>query len=99
MLGAVVASQEPFVHVEDGPPREGILAAVPLGLNNRVVGAVVIFKLLQQKDRLSQGDVELLHLLGTHAATALVSARQHSRVDRKLKTLEGLMELLRAPST
>jgi nitrate/nitrite-specific signal transduction histidine kinase len=98
VLGAVVASQEPFVHVEDGPPREGILAAVPLGLNNRVVGAVVIFKLLQQKEHLSQGDVELLHLLGTHAATALVSARQHARVDRKLKTLEGLMELLRAPS-
>ncbi|MEW5854768.1 MAG: GAF domain-containing protein [Myxococcota bacterium] len=96
VLGAVVASQEPFVHVEEGPPRGGVLAAVPLGLGNRVVGAVVIFKLLQQKPRLNQSDVELLHLLSAHAATALMSARSHSKVDRKLKTLEGLMQLLRA---
>lgn len=95
LLGAVVASMEPYVHTEDTPPREDILAAVPLCVGNRIVGAVVIFRLLQQKTKLAQNDVELLHLLGTHAATALVSARQHSRVDRKLKTLEGLLELLR----
>lgn len=94
VLGAVVASGEPFVHVEDGPPREGVMAAVPLGVGGRVVGAVVIFKLLQQKARLVQADVELLHLLSAHAATALLNAKTHARVDRKLRTLEGLMNLL-----
>jgi transcriptional regulator with GAF, ATPase, and Fis domain len=94
VLGAVVVSGEPFVHVEQTPPREGILAAVPLGVGNRVVGAVVIFKLLEQKSRLGQADVELLHLLSAHAATALVNARVHSRMERKLRTLEKLMGML-----
>jgi len=94
ILGAVVVSGEPFVHADDTPPREGILAAVPLGVGNRVVGAVVLFKLLEQKTRLGQADVELLHLLSAHAATALLNARLHSRMDRKLRTLENLMGLL-----
>lgn len=96
LLGAVVASLEPFVHTGEGPPGDGVLAAVPLCAGTRVVGAVVIFKLLRHKARLKQSDVELLHLLGTHAATALVSAQHHAKVDRKLKTLEGLLGLLRA---
>ncbi len=63
-------------------------------VGNRVVGAVVLFKLLEQKTRLGQADVELLHLLSAHAATALLNARLHSRMDRKLRTLENLMGLL-----
>lgn len=70
------------------------MAAVPLGVSGRVVGAVVIFKLLQQKTRLVQADVELLHLLSAHAATALLNAKTHTKVDRKMRTLEGLMDLL-----
>ena len=94
VLGAVVASGEPFVHPEEAPPRDGILAAVPLGVGGRVIGAVVLFKLLQQKSRLVQADVELLHLLSAHAATALFNARTHTRMERKLRTLEGLMGML-----
>ena len=95
VLGAVVASGEPFVHTEDESPREGILAAVPLAVDGRVVGAVVLFRLLQQKTRLEPADVELLHLLSTHSANALVNARLHARSERKLRTLESLMGMLR----
>jgi transcriptional regulator with GAF, ATPase, and Fis domain len=94
VLGAVVASGEPFVHAEEGEAREGILAAVPLGSGGRVVGAVVISRLLAQKARLQQSDVELLHLLSSHAATALVNARVHRRVERKLRTMEKLLAML-----
>ncbi|MBI5493450.1 MAG: GAF domain-containing protein [Deltaproteobacteria bacterium] len=94
VLGAVVVSGEPFVHAEEGVPRESILAAVPLAVSGRVVGAVVLFKLLEHKTRLGQADVELLHLLSAHAATALLNARQYSRMERKLRTLEQLMSLL-----
>jgi hypothetical protein len=38
------------------------------------VGAIVIERLLVQKDGLSAVDYELFNLLGVHAATALASA-------------------------
>jgi hypothetical protein len=96
VLGAVVASGEPFVHMEEGAPREGILAAVPLAVDGgRVVGAVVLFRLLQQKARLTPADVELLHLLSTHAATALINARLYARTERKLRTLETLVAMVK----
>ncbi len=94
VLAEVVGSRVAYVHTSERPAREGVIAAVPLAMGRDVVGAVVLYELLSQKDRLLRNDVELLSLLGGHAASALVSARLYARADRKLKTLQGMIELL-----
>lgn len=94
VLAEVLGSRTAYVHTSNRAAREGILAAVPLVMGPTLVGAVLIFELLSQKERLLKNDVELLSLLGGHAASALVSAQLYARADRKLKTLEGMLELL-----
>ena len=70
-------------------------AAVPLMLQGDVVGALVVLELLPQKKTLQREDRELLDLLAAHAASALVGARVFQDTQRKLRTLEGLVALLR----
>lgn len=80
---------------EDGPH----LACTPLKVHDRVVGAISIQKLMdQKKGGFSPIDHELLSLLADHAATALVSANLFSRTERKLKTVESFIELLKTSS-
>ena len=94
VLAEVIGSRVAYIHTSQRPAREGVLAAVPLSIGKTCVGAVMIYSLLSQKEQLFRHDVELLGLLGGHAATALVSARLYARADRKLKTLEGMIALL-----
>lgn len=94
VLAEVLGSRTAYVHTSNRAAREGILAAVPLVMGANLVGAVLIFELLSQKERLLKNDVELLSLLGGHAASAVVSAQLYAKADRKLKTLEGMLELL-----
>ena len=86
VIGEVASTGEPFFfepkttkEQEAGPP----LAAIPLQVNGSSVGVVVIYKLLGQKAGFSPIDHQLLELLAAHAATALVSARLHSAMDRR----------------
>jgi hypothetical protein len=94
VLAEVLGSRTAYVHTSARPAREGILAAVPLAMGSTIVGAIVVYELLSQKERLLRNDVELLGLLGGHAASALISARLYARADRKLRTLEGMISLL-----
>lgn len=48
-----------------------VVACVPLVASERVVGAIVIFRLLPHKARLESIDHELFNLLATHAGSAL----------------------------
>ena len=78
-------------------PLEGshALAVVPLSVQGATVGALVILKLFDHKPQLVAADRDLLDLLAAHAASALFAARVYSATDRKLKTLESLVNLLR----
>jgi nitrate/nitrite-specific signal transduction histidine kinase len=78
-------------------PTEGspVLVAVPLRVQDVTVGALVITKLFEHKGKLEEEDRELLDLLGAHAASALFASRVYSRAARKLRTLEGLIKLVR----
>ena len=67
---------------------------VPLSVHGRSIGAIVIFKLLQQKEGFSPLDHELFNMLGGHAATALFAARLYSQSERKLNTIQGFIDLL-----
>jgi nitrate/nitrite-specific signal transduction histidine kinase len=72
-----------------------VLVAVPLRVQDVTVGALIITKLLDHKGKLEEEDRELLDLLGAHAASALFASRVYARAARKLRTLEGLIKLVR----
>ena len=78
-------------------PIEGsdALAVVPLTVQGTTVGALVVLKLFDHKQDLRPDDRDLLDLLAAHAASALFAARVYATTDRKLKTLEGLVKLVR----
>jgi GAF domain-containing protein len=79
-----------------GPTSESqALAAVPLRVQNEIVGALVLLKLLDHKPILRAEDRDLLDLLSAHAASALFAARLFATKDRKLRTLESLVKLAR----
>jgi nitrate/nitrite-specific signal transduction histidine kinase len=68
-------------------PREANLTAcVPLKLQDKVIGALAVFRLLPQKSGLEAVDLELFNLLGTHAATALYLSKLHSESGASLRT-------------
>jgi GAF domain len=80
IVGNVARSGERFVAAEsDVQPlgrEENLTACIPLKLDEKVVGAIGIFRLLQQKAGLEPIDFELFDLLGSHAATALFCTRE-----------------------
>ena len=79
-----------------GPTSESqALAAVPLRVQNEIVGALVLLKLLDHKPILRAEDRDLLDLLSAHAASAMFAARLFATKDRKLRTLESLVKLAR----
>ncbi len=79
-----------------GPtPESAALAAVPLRVQNDIVGALVVLKLLDHKPILRSEDRDLLDLLSAHAASAMFAARLFATKDRKLRTLESLVKLAR----
>jgi hypothetical protein len=60
-------------------PREANLSVcVPLKLEDKVVGALAVFRLLPQKSGFETIDYELFNLLATHAATALYLTKLHA---------------------
>jgi nitrate/nitrite-specific signal transduction histidine kinase len=76
----------------DGSP---VLVTVPLRVQDITVGALVVTKLFDHKGKLDEDDREVLDLLGAHAASALFASRVYARAARKLRTLEGLIKLVR----
>lgn len=90
--GVVALEGEPFFSEAGG---EGPCACVPLKIKERVVGVIAIYTLLSHKKGLSVLDHKLLELLAGHAACALISSKLYSMADRKLRTIEGFMSLLR----
>jgi nitrate/nitrite-specific signal transduction histidine kinase len=75
---------------EGGEP----VVSIPLRVEDQPVGAIVIYKLLQQKDGFSALDDELFSLLAGHAATAIFASRLYSQSERKLSTIKGFIDLL-----
>lgn len=102
--GERYAGGDPLVDaaLEDGVLRMGpdefseVIAAVPLRVQDAIVGVLVVLKLFDHKSILRAEDRDLLDLLAAHAASALFAARVYSNTDRKLRTLESLVQLVRS---
>jgi nitrate/nitrite-specific signal transduction histidine kinase len=75
VIGEVVRSGHPYVTCPGAAAptgqEAGLTACVPLKVEDRVVGSLAIFGLLQQKAGLESVDLDLLKLLATQAAMAL----------------------------
>ena len=73
VLGKLVSTGGTYIGGVSASPAESlsVTACLPLTLDGRVTGAIVLFSLLPHKPGLRELDFELFDLLGTHAATAL----------------------------
>ncbi|MBW2424068.1 MAG: GAF domain-containing protein [Deltaproteobacteria bacterium] len=89
-----VAVREP-TRPGDGAKRgEEPLVSIPLRVDDQVIGAIVIYGLLQHKDAFSVLDHELFTLLAGHASTAILASRLYAQSERKLNTIQGFIDLL-----
>jgi len=69
VISVVASTGESLVNGTD------LVACIPLKLDEKVIGVIGIFSLLQQKEKLEAVDLELFDLLATHGATALHCTR------------------------
>jgi hypothetical protein len=92
LIEEVMARGEPVI---DPIPGSAALAALPLVSQGILVGVLVVLKLLEHRAPLGPDDRELLELIGAHAAAALLASRAFAASERKLQTLQGLVELAR----
>lgn len=85
-----------FIEQMDGYERDfhHPLVVIPLKIKERVIGVIVIYKLLVQKPKFAEVDYELFTLLAGHAATAIFSSKLYSESERKLSTIQGFIDLL-----
>ncbi len=92
-IGTAVASQ----HMSYGTVCDDLsdpLVCIPLWVQDRPLGAIAVYRLLEQKDGLSTVDHEIFTLLARHAATAIYSARLYAQSTRRLDTIQGFIDLL-----
>ena len=71
------------------------LAILPMLVDGQTVGVIAIVGLLEQKHAWVQVDQELFHLLGSHAAAALISAHLYQKEPDLLSAIAGLGDSLK----
>ncbi len=70
------------------------MVCVPLKIKDEVIGVIVVYALLPQKEKLLKVDYDLFGLLAAHAATAIFSAKLYGDSIRKQKTIKGFLDLV-----
>lgn len=75
-------------------PHGDPVVCIPLRVDQKPVGAIVIHRLLAQKDGFSPLDHELFTLMAGHAATAIFASQLYAQSERKLNTIQGFIDLL-----
>jgi hypothetical protein len=81
-------------HIVDGPVASAPAACIPLQIEDRTVGAIVVFDLLPQKAQFVTVDRELFKLLGAHAGATLVAAYLYTSGDGRLPAPDALRSLV-----
>jgi hypothetical protein len=84
--------------IPDGPLAEspGLVACLPMKIDDRKLGVIAIFALFPQKVELVAADYELFKMLGLHAAAALLGAALFTASGGRLLGREAFRELLPA---
>lgn len=89
---AAVREKRTLFAVEE---QEGPMCCVPLLHEEKLIGLLSIYALLSHKAAFTPLDRELLELLSGQAAVALVSSQSHASIDRKLKTVQRVMDFIK----
>ena len=89
---AAVVEKRTLFAVEE---QEGPICCVPLLHEDRLIGLLSIYALLSHKAAFTPLDRELLELLSGQAAVALVSSQSFASIDRKLKTVQRVMDFIK----
>ncbi len=100
IIGGAAKTGEAFYREGDPTNLAGVdylhpLVVIPLKIKEHVIGIIVIYKLLVQKQTFSNVDYELFSMLAGHAATALFSSKLYSQSERKLTTIQSFLDLLK----
>jgi transcriptional regulator with GAF, ATPase, and Fis domain len=100
VIGRAAKTGESFYREGDPTDLTGVdylhpLVVIPLKIKEHVIGVIVIYKLLVQKQSFSNVDYELFSMLAGHAATALFSSKLYSQSERKLTTIQSFLDLLK----
>jgi nitrate/nitrite-specific signal transduction histidine kinase len=98
LISKSAKSGEPYIADLDGTNAAAggdPVACIPMKVADKVMGVIVISKLLIQKDGFQAVDHELFEMLGGHAATAIYGSHLFSMSERKRSTLQGFIELLK----
>lgn len=98
VIGKAVHTNESYFNDDPAQDLQDLyqdpLVCIPLTIKDDVIGAIVLFRLLQQKVSFAPVDFELFTLLAGHAATAIFSSRLFTESKRKLSTYQGFLDLL-----
>lgn len=91
-LARQVLTKDPWYAPPGGGPP---LAVVPLRVDERPVGVIVVRAVFGHKTGLSHLDQQILGLLSGQAATALASARLYAEKSRKLETMKAFLDFVK----
>jgi nitrate/nitrite-specific signal transduction histidine kinase len=97
-IGGAAKEGGPWIAEGRGPEQVTLtepVVVIPMRIKEQLIGAIVIYSLLEQKQSFSPLDYELFNLLAGHAATALFASKLFSESERKLSTIQGFLELLK----
>lgn len=88
VIGSAAVTGESLIRTEGGAidqdGDEAITACIPMKIGQRVLGVIAIFRLLPHKGGLNAVDLDLLDLLSTHAAIALLFTRLYGQLDQPI---------------
>jgi len=89
---AAIEMRRTFFVTED---QLGPIACTPLYVEDRLVGVLSIYRLLSHKEGFTSLDWQIMDLLAAQAAIAITSGRARLAMDRKLKTVQGFIDLIK----
>jgi GAF domain-containing protein len=81
-------------HVAEGEVTSRPVACLPMKVEDRTVGAIVVYDLLAQKPALVTVDRELFKLLAAHAGATIFAAYLYTSGDARMPAPESLRALL-----
>jgi hypothetical protein len=97
-IGRVVSDGNPYIASGERPVKiilDDPQVVIPMKIKDQIIGGIVIYTLLEQKQHFSPLDYELFNLLAGHAATALFASKLYSESERKLSTIQGFLDMLK----
>jgi hypothetical protein len=97
-IGAAVTASQNYTIYEHTPAQpvtaEAPLAVVPLKFRNRLLGAIVVYRLLSHKPELRAVDFALFDYFATHAAMAIHSAKLYTESEEKVAKMKEFLSLM-----